>query len=361
MHRDDNPLDWLADEEGRLLDERNKFELFRGAHTVLVPFNVQLTTCPSQLPWAKAVPCIRYPVPQAWEAGARDGDVFEFVDMFELIASGDWGWEHGERVTAEGLLKRVRKGGSGTWGGANPSGLLNDFLRLAHEGADLGSLSKRVIDRVVAFVQHWGPLWMCRTPDHHVYRGQCFWDPQQGLFWGRSAKPCSWRPVEEVRAFVREARRAKAVIWAAGRLRQGRRVEAELWKDMGVRWPPIQDQWHTLIKAVSHRLALHGRLQLDFVWFPPKGTPPKLHLRGPMGFIHVVWTEIAQLLCNAKGVYVCDACGKPYIREGRQPKAGQRQYCPTCAAGNRAAARNHMRQRRHQRGENPTHTMPREG
>ncbi len=41
---------------------------------------------------------------------------------------------------------------------------------------------------------------------------------------------------------------------------------------------------------------------------------------------------------------VCSGCGMPYLREGRKPQAGRRNYCPAC--GNRVANRLRRRDKR---------------
>ena len=57
----------------------------------------------------------------------------------------------------------------------------------------------------------------------------------------------------------------------------------------------------------------------------------------PLGFIHVVVFTLAQLLCQARGAYQCDGCGNFYIRSGKRPQTGKRNFCPQC--GKKASKR----------------------
>jgi hypothetical protein len=75
------------------------------------------------------------------------------VDLFDLLATGEWGWERGEKFSVESWLARGQRGLVRSRGGANPSGLLNDFLKLGHEDIPEGGLPETVIEQVVTFVK----------------------------------------------------------------------------------------------------------------------------------------------------------------------------------------------------------------
>ena len=223
--------------------------------------------------------------------------------------------------------------------GPIPSGLLNDFVRLAHENLPEEAFPDSVIEQVVTFVRKWGPLWLCRTPEYMGHGRRCFWEPRQAIYWGGTTTLCSWRPVEEVYEFLREAREVKATIEALGELRRIRLQEENSQR--------LSRQMDALVTTVRTRLAWHGSLRLEMRW-PRRSDAPKLHVVSKVGFIHVVWLEIAQLLCEAKGPLQCDNCRVWYFREGRRPKAGQHHYCPTCRENDRGAK--HLSKQR-ERGE----------
>ena len=148
----------MADGKGHLFNEQSKHEVFRGSHSILAPFEVQIE---HRLKRRWKVPHITYPVPAHWQPEVAN------ADPFELIAEGEWGWERGERFSGEALLARGRRGMlDGIRGGSDPGGLLDNFLRLAHEDLNVGELPARVIKQVVTFVKKWGPLWLCRTQEH---------------------------------------------------------------------------------------------------------------------------------------------------------------------------------------------------
>jgi DNA-directed RNA polymerase subunit RPC12/RpoP len=75
-----------------------------------------------------------------------------------------------------------------------------------------------------------------------------------------------------------------------------------------------------------------------FVWDPE----PKFYLEcGTFGEIGV---QIMQAVSNAQGLTICSGCGRAYMRKGRKPQEGRRNYCPEC--GTRAALKDAQRQRR---------------
>jgi hypothetical protein len=318
---------WLEGERGQLMDEGRKPEFLRGSHSILVPKNVQIEYRPpewSPTPWASTVACLVYQVPEAWMNGGTE------AHLSLLEHSGEWAWERGEKVSADTMITRARRGYQGYRGGATPSGLLKDFLKLA--------LPETVIERVVTFVKRWGPLWLCRTPKHHAEHRICFWQPRQAVYWSGTTTLCSWHPVEEVYAFVREAQQAKMVVEAIGELRRLKLLEDE-------NKTSITKQIVDIREAILSRLTLHGQLELRVNW-RAHPSQPKLLLLSKIGFIHAVWIEIFQLLCQGKGPLQCDDCGTWYYREVRRAKTGQRQYCADCGKNGRASKRRYADRRR---------------
>src|SRR5919199_1455168 len=86
-------------------------------------------------------------------------------------------------------------------------------------------------------------------------------------------------------------------------------------------WKPVEEVY-AIMPVIGERLALHGPLQLAVKWAEPE---PKLQLLSKIGFIHVVWIGIAQLLSNEWGPFQCDDCSRWFFREGegsRGPKRG---------------------------------------
>jgi hypothetical protein len=74
---------------------------------------------------------------------------------------------------------------------------------------------------------------------------------------------CVWRPIEEVYDFVREAKHTRAVLQVAGRPRQGRPVDKDLWRVLGRSWPgdALAVQLAEVVSVLRTRLAVHGSLR----------------------------------------------------------------------------------------------------
>ncbi len=165
----------------------------------------------------------------------------------------------------------------------------------------------------------------------------------------RSRSPCKWRNVEPVDLFLTEARRIEAILETSSRLRQAKRVPAEVWR---------RGEWGGLGELNNHRLdlamqrwiaaaivdqrlaLLPGAPTLSLQWHRRN---PTLEIESGMGFIRAAWLQVAQLITRVRSLYICDGCGKPYPRK-RQAKKGQRQFCPEC--GSTAAKRLWWRENR---------------
>jgi hypothetical protein len=51
--------------------------------------------------------------------------------------------------------------------------------------------------------------------------------------------------------------------------------------------------------------------------------------------------QLSLVATRAQGLALCSACAAPFLRQGRQPKPGQRTYCERCRIG---GAGNRLRQ-----------------
>ena len=65
MGRQESPLEWLAVERGKLFNEGQKLDVFRGSHTLVVPLDVQVERRSPRLSqrhhkdYAWSIPCQR--------------------------------------------------------------------------------------------------------------------------------------------------------------------------------------------------------------------------------------------------------------------------------------------------------------
>ena len=213
-------------------------------------------------------------------------------------------------------------------------GLLKDFRSLAHKAQ-----SPNIGKRVRAFAAKWGPLWLCQNPDH----GDCLFSSD--AYW-RTKSPCRLFFREEVQAFVRKACQADAVLEAAIRLQQMEPVPEELWVKMNpmTDWTgelhsqnPLGSQAFYLSEVINRHLKAPSGLSIGISW--GMGFRLTLRLSTQFGFLAAVWLEIAQTIAQARGLFWCDECWRPYVRKGRKPKRGERNYCPTCGERGKASKR----------------------
>lgn len=246
-----------------------------------------------------------YPTPSSW------GDV---VSSFELVFDP-------RELEEAGWIRRD-----------DTTGLLEAFVALA-DGTP---------ERIRRFALKWGPLWRC------VNHQGCFWTPYTTPRLPFGSSYCSWIRAEPLSEFRRRAVQVKAAFDAAACLLAGKRVPAECWRVLSPSWGPVAErrgvpeQRRFLAAVVNAYLTLPGRTSLHMTWGPsnPKAS---LTIDFGLGFFGLVWLQIAQLITGARGLFVCDGCGRPYIRAGRRPRAGERNYCPQCgkAAAKRDWARLH--------------------
>jgi hypothetical protein len=219
--------------------------------------------------------------------------------------------------------------------------LLNAFLQLAKDETLDPTTCEALAERVQAFVTSWGPLWLCRNASHRI---RCVWSSEGVL--ERPENPCTWVPTEEIREFHEHAWRVRAVLEAAAALHRGESIPQKLrpWLMSVPDNNALEEQWEALGLSVNDYLWTLGGPHIALRW---REKPHfKLEMHGGMSFLGAVWLQVAQLLCNAKGLLQCDDCHQFYVREERRPKSGQPQYCLSCKKGDKAAKRQHARRRR---------------
>jgi hypothetical protein len=301
------------------------------------PWNFRLRRRSGPVKEQRAIPVLCYPLPEEWQV-PLSGTMMAYGG---LINQG-WKWRE------------------------SSTGLFNDFLRLA-DMPDRDVLTEEVCSKVAAFARKWGPMWICRTPGH----GQaCYWRPDISLraatsvvrwtansprgrepAWLRYQKknPCQWIPMEEVAVFLQKARQVKGIFEAIVRLQNGEPVSESLWQLMELqrasdRAPESrEEQLWMLCSLLQIQLSWGSEVRASLGW----DNGPKLKLVPPLGFIHVVVFTLAQLLCQARGAYQCDGCGNFYIRSGKRPQAGKRNFCTKCG---KKASKRQWAQRQRQKG-----------
>ena len=70
-----------------------------------------------------------------------------------------------------------------------------------------------------------------------------------------------------------------------------------------------------------------------------------MRMASPIGFLPVVWMEMAQILSGGKGLYECPSC-HVFFTPKRRPRTGQPPYCDPCKQGNKGSSKLYQRRRR---------------
>lgn len=119
--------------------------------------------------------------------------------------------------------------------------------------------------------------------------------------------------------------------------------------------PPTAPGRLYLSSAVSAWLYL-GNVRPSLVWPPPdfhtrtEGGEPVLELHGgnPLCVFGPLGVQLMVAVSKGHAVAICSGCGNPYLREGRKPQAGRKNFCPEC--GELAANRLRQREWRRRKG-----------
>ena len=198
-------------------------------------------------------------------------------------------------------------------------------------------------DRILRFAERWGPLWSCA-----VHR-DCVWSP--ALFypelWDRAPSGCAWAASESVEEFQRRARQVNAALDIAACLLEKKSGEAKDWANL---YPggddhqfDIRVQRLFLSDIINEHIGPVCAVPLRVRWGFGDHIPA-FGMETGLGVLRVVWMQVAEVISGTSGAYQCDACGRLYIRLGRKPPAGGRNFCsrPKCKYGPQKRYRDRM-------------------
>jgi len=187
------------------------------------------------------------------------------------------------------------------------SRLLNDFVSLPE-------VNPETAGKYVAFAKKYGPLW------------------QQGIIDGKQLL-FAWRDAR---------REVGAAFGIASALKEGKMTNVEDWDN--IRYPDGEDdppefQRQMLAAIINSRLE---GTKLCLAW----DNSPKITIDTGLGFLNVAWLQVAQMLTGKFSVCICSGCGRTYVRQGRIPQKGRKNFCDEC--GEKAAKRLWWRENRAQ-------------
>ena len=170
-------------------------------------------------------------------------------------------------------------------------------------------------------------------------------------------------PLEEW--FVR-ARQARALLNIASAVHQDRPTDMSDWRVAYERVDPGHVKWveGTKVPPTPFARGLLG-FMVDF-WLQESGTRPSFQWTTTQPRISFSRYLPALLAVNlliavtrSEGLAICSTCGNPYLRQHRQPKREQQNYCPGCGrkAAWRYAARRRTRATLHRRRRSSTRVL----
>lgn len=99
-----------------------------------------------------------------------------------------------------------------------------------------------------------------------------------------------------------------------------------------------------LSSVINCYVSRAGSLNLVFKWSTQKN--PNLTYETGLGFVHSAWLQVSQAISKTDSFTICDACGRAYVRQGRKPQQGRKNYCTECGKNNTASKRQWARENR---------------
>jgi len=229
----------------------------------------------------------------------------------------------------------------------NPDGMLDAFVRI------------ETAEDVLRFATRWGPLDICAhglPSSHRTFQHSAleFGEPEPTL--GECWTDGLWQSnKEDLEFYLLYSRAARAILNLAAAAHQGALGEHEDWIASGL--PFYTREWMAEQVKVPGHLG-HGRFLISTLvseWMRIGGIQPVLFwYSGEPEFqmsaetFGILGLQLMNAVTRAHGFAICSGCGRPYIRTGRRPQAGRRNYCPTCgsSAWLRDAQRDYRKRRK---------------
>lgn len=199
---------------------------------------------------------------------------------------------------------------------ANDTGALNAFIRI------------ETPDDILQFARRYGPLGLCKHGLPPMHRGSQYrdeiidgelvgvidtgeWNPAGGTSERRWCAPCGSEPIKKWFDYVG---------LASSYLNLAALLKVDKEKRMrGLRQLFLQD-------GVNEWLGDAGII-LEMNW---TSNEPILTLIGGRVFGALGVQLLSAVTTN--NLAFCSGCGIPYLRKGRKPQAGRRNFCPDCGA-----------------------------
>jgi hypothetical protein len=206
---------------------------------------------------------------------------------------------------------------------------------------------------LVAFVMKYGELKLCEHGLAVTHIRET--DVEFTEAWVPDGSSCrTWGVNGSVEAWFRWVACARALLTAAAAIQQDRPPSEDDWERLHAALAPGGSTGKEISGSVKDGGLVFAKACLGeyaSMWLRMSGIRPRLdwyggeqefYLEG--GVIGELGLQILQAVTNSSRLAVCSGCGLPYLRQGRRPQEGRRNYCPDC--GVRAALRDAQRERR---------------
>ena len=208
-------------------------------------------------------------------------------------------------------------------------------------------LTGRPASRFLQFAERYGPLFLITRQDENAPITLRAWSPDH------REEPREWCRREPLSLWRDKAQQYRSFLSVAAYLRQNAPAPPSAW------WPPYQailadDGVATAstkelgedVRGVRfQKVLLAEALNQEARLVQPEPSLRVTHdltlaVSSGFGFLPACWHQLVQAITGYHSVYICDGCGRLFIR-GRKAQAGRHVYCPRC--GPAVAKRNWQR------------------
>lgn len=196
--------------------------------------------------------------------------------------------------------------------------LLEEFIRLADSPPE----------KFLSFAKKWGPLWeRIKLPYENLPDKDEYLWPESIKVWNLKAKQV--KSIVDIASLLCQEEPAPLKYWYW----LGFRNEQSHWRKIK---GDISGQRYWLGLMITNLMgSANNNIRFEVNWTEEN---PRLELSTRLGFIHSVWFLLAQAVTK-NNIYICDGCGKVYVREKRKPAKGRKNFCPDCSEGGRGSKR----------------------
>lgn len=210
----------------------------------------------------------------------------------------------------------------------NDKGALNAFVKI------------RTPSHILRFARRYGPLGLCKhgRPSMHTdEHGERRW-----------CAPCGWEPIQRWLHYVGLATSCLDFTATMKFDPENIQIAAKHFKRIASNTPkdipdgkmvPAKGFGKLITTDIINRWLLDAGVSLGLDW---RGKEPALVLTGG-GVFGALGVQLLSAV-TSNTLTVCNGCGVPYLREGRKPQAGRRNFCPACSGS--VAARIRQRDKR---------------